>query len=448
MPGGVFNPFENVRAAGRRSNNGASEAAADALNDGPRPPTPPKVTQYKTPTAPGARVLHPAYRVNMPPAVVDPATVFGDVAAGGGKKVTAAEVLAGTRMSAMEAEINAKVEERAFLSVRREPLGRPYVSGDLDLAKTKAGGAGFAFGAKGAAASESAKAVVFPDGGDPADAAREEVYQRSHRSFPPGVQRRTAVLWGVAGVDPATARFGKPGASLEKNLVGKCLNPAEDTLKVDNRTVLVSRVVDHYRALEDHNLGETRGKHVTDKTKHPAVYGKAAQRAGAGEWGAADCLQGDYTTEEQATDADLSRAVSLGFRNAGMAADPTRRFGLPSIRTDVPKRDGGSVATTTDFGDGPSAAQLLFPGPYAGNGIGESDFTAPRPRAFLRSMFARVGYAMSDAEFEAIYARAAEHGAVTPRGAVSVQEFRDALNEVMAGRDAEEEPRWFSEALA
>ena len=439
-----FNPFENVRAAGRRSNNGASEAAADALNDGPRPPTPPKSAQYKVPTVPGARVLHPAYRVNMPDFS---GVVFGDVAAGGGKRTTAADVLAGTRMSAMEAEINAKVEERAFLSVRREPLGRPYVAGDLDLAKTKAGGAGFAFGASGAAASESAKAVVFPDGGDPADAAREEVYQRSHRSFPPGVQRRSAVQWGVAGVDPATTRFGRPGASLEKNLVGKCLNPQEDTAKVDGRTVLVSRVVDHFRALEDHNLGETRGKHVTDKTKHPRVYGKAAQRGGAGEWGAADCLQGDYTTEEQATDADLGRAVSLGFRNAGMALDPTRRFGLPSIRTDVPKRDGGSVATTTDFGDGPSAAQLLFPGPYAGNGIGEADFIQPRPRAFLRDMFSRVGYAMSSAEFEAIYAKAAERG-VTPPGSVSVQEFRDVLNELMAARDAGEEPAWFAAALA
>ena len=440
----TFNPFENVRAAGRRSNNGASEAAADALNDGPRPPTPPKSAQYKTPTVPGARVLHPAYRVNMPNFE---GVVFGDVAAGGGKKTTAADVLAGVRMSAMEAEINAKVEQRAFLSVRREPLGKPYVAGDLDWSKTKAGGADFAFGAKGAAASESAKAVVFPDGGDPADAAREEVYQRSHRSFPPGVQRRSAVQWGITGVDPATARFGKPGASLEQNLVAKCLNPAEDHAKVDSRTVLISRVVDHFRALEDYNLGETRGKHVTDKSKHPRVYGKAAMRAGAGEWGAADCLQGDYTTEEQATDADLGRAVSLGYRNAGMALDPTRRFGLPSIRTDVPKRDGGSIATTTDFGDGPSAAQLLFPGPYAGNGIVESDFIAPRPRAFLRGMFARIGYEMSDAEFEAIFGEAAGR-AVTPAGCVSVQEFRDALNELLAAREAGEEPAWFARAMA
>ena len=82
-----------------------------------------------------------------------------------------------------------------------------------------------------------------------------------------------------------------------------------------------------------------------------------------------------------------------------------------------------------------------------GNGIGESDFIQPRPRAYLRDMFARVGYAMSSAEFEAIFAEAARRG-VTPPGSVSVQEFRDALNELMAARDAGEgEPAWFAEAM-
>ena len=438
-----MNPYESVRAAGRRYHAKQDESAEACLEDAKRPPTPEKVRQYKTPTVPGARNLHPAYRVNMPPFE---GVVFGDVAPGPAKRETAAATLAGQRMTAMEAEINAKVEQRAFLSVRREPLGRPYVAGELVL-PARCVAPGFAFGVKGASTDESAKATVFPSGGDPEDEKREEVYQRSHRSFPPGGQRRTAVDWAVAGVDPVAARFGKPGASLERNLVGKCLNPLEDRAKVDNRTVLVSKVVDSFRALEDHQLGETRGRALTDKSRHPAVYGKAATRSEAGEWGAADCLQGDQTTENQAIDADLGRATSLGYRNNGIALDPTRRFGLPSIRTDVPKRDGGSVATTTDFGDGPSAAQLLFPGPYAGNGISEDDFTAPRARAWLRSLFARIGYEMSDAEFAAMFERAAEAGKVTPRGAVCVQELRDVVNEVLAARDGGEEPSWFAEAM-
>jgi hypothetical protein len=36
---------------------------------------------------------------------------------------------------------------------------------------------------------------------------------------------------------------------------------------------------------------------------------------------------------------------------------------------------------------------------------------------------------------------------VTPAGCCSIQEFRDALNEVLTGRDAGEEPEWFSSAV-
>jgi len=437
------NPFDNVRAAGRRYIAKQDESADQCLVDPERPPTPPKVAQYKTSTVPGSRNIHPAYRVNMPDFT---GVVFGDVAAGGSNKETAAATLSGMRMSSMQAEINAKVEERSYLSVKREPLGKPYVAGDLVLpAKTR--DPRFAFGVKGASSDESAKDVIFPQFADPEDEKKEEIYQKSHRSFAPGMQRRFAVDWNIAGVDPIQKRFGKPMVSLEKNLVGKCLNPKEDP-KENNRTILVPKVVDTFRALEDYQLGETRSKTLTDKSRHPEVYGKPAQRSEVGEWGAADCLQGDATTENQATDYDLGRAVSLGYRNVGLAVDPARRFGVPSIRTDVPKRDGGSVATTTDFGDGPSAAQLLFPGPYAGNGISEDDFMMPRSRSWLRNMFNKIGYAMSDAEFEVFYHRAATYGKITPLGAVCVQEFREVVNEVLSARDAGEEPVWFTQAIA
>ena len=69
-------------------------------------------------------------------------------------------------------------------------------------------------------------------------------------------------------------------------------------------------------------------------------------------------------------------------------------------------------------------------------------------RAWLRSLFARIGYEMSDAEFAAMFERAAETGKVTPRGAVCVQELRDVVNEVLTARDAGEEPSWFAEAMA
>jgi hypothetical protein len=131
------------------------------------------------------------------------------------------------------------------------------------------------------------------------------------------------------------------------------------------------------------------------------VYGKKAQRSEPGEWGVGDCIRGDATVEATGTDATLGRATTLGFRNAGMA-DPTRRFGLPSVRTDIKPRNL-SIAAAMDFGNGTSAALLLGPCAYADLGVGEEDFLRATPPARLRALFERIGTRMADAEFACIY---------------------------------------------
>lgn len=260
------------------------------------------------------------------------------------------------------------------------------------------------------------------------------------------MQKRTSVDWSVTGVDPAAARFGRKSAKREANSVGAVLQPAEMPGTVFSTTQVVVKPVDDYRNAEGYKLGTTRGAVLTDKSKHPVVYGRPSQRADAGEWGTADCMRGDFTAEEQAPDADLGVSTSRGFRNAGMA-DPRRRFGIPSIRTDVPARQV-SVATSVDFGAGLTAKELLFPQPYAENGVDESDFAAPRSEGELRSLFARIGYEMSAAEFAAFYTRAATVGTLTPAGSVCVQELREVINEVLAARDEGTEPTWFAVAMA
>ena len=372
--------------------------------------------------------------------------IFG-APSGKGEKLTAAKVL-DTSISKMEEYIINKQEEKAYLSHTREPLGKTYIPGDLKLPSrtlTK----DFAFGAK-VRDSEAAKESLFPvalhDAAE--EEKKEEIYQKSHRSFPPGVQRRDGVVWAITGVDPETTRFGKPLASTEQNPVGKCLNPTIDSKNTSaNKTILVSKAVEDYKAYDNYRLGTTRGSLLLDTTKHPNVYGRPSVRSEAGDWGTADCIQGDFIAEDQQPDRDLGKAVSLGYRHQGMAADPNRRFGLPSIRTDVPPRNGESLATYTDYGNGPTANQLLFPGPYAEHGIDTKDFTAVRSPTELRKIFTTIGYQMSDAEFAAIYLQASNVGQITPNGCCCIQEFREVMNEVLAARDAGEEPAWFTEAV-
>lgn len=161
-------------------------------------------------------------------------------------------------------------------------------------------------------------------------------------------------------------------------------------------------------------MGKSRPRCLVDdadRSRFPERFGRPSRRNGdVGDWGAADCLRGDYTIEEMEPDADLGRPVHAA-RRPGVAAamthmpHPDRRFGVPSIRTDVPARHGQSVASITDFGLGTGAGQLLQPSPYAERGVDESDFAAARRPGELRDIFTRAGHTLPDAEFAAIYAR-------------------------------------------
>jgi hypothetical protein len=260
------------------------------------------------------------------------------------------------------------------------------------------------------------------------------------------MQRRNAVDWAVTGVDPSDKRFGKKYPQRTNEAIAAVMNPADVAGTVARTTHIVEKATDDYRNAEGYNLGKTRGAALTDKSKHPAVYGRPSLRSAVGEWGTADCMRGDFTAEEAAPDRDLGHSITPGFRNAGFA-DPGRAFGVPSIRTDVPARTV-SVATAVDFGSGQKAGQLLFPSPYAEHGVDETDFTAPRSEKELKQMFGNVGYQMSGAEFAAFYARAATAGTITPPGSVCVQEMRQVINEVLAERDQGREPAWFARAMA
>lgn len=270
---------------------------------------------------PGKRALHPGYRAD-PDRGLDATgrpVVFGTIVRG--ERVGAADVL-NTRSSAMEEYITARAEAAVYKTVKREPLGHSYVPGELQL-PDRTMRPDFRFGAA-SADYVSAKDAIFPPpatgGGDVLDdesAAR--LYEKSHRSYAPGVQRKHGVVWTAARIDPATHRFGRAHAQLERNAVAKALNPQED--EEARRpggaagTQLVPKVVDDFRAATGDRLGHTRGRELTDTRQHPQSYGRA--RRDDGDWTAADCLRGDFTAEEQAADRDLGRAVGAGYRNVG-----------------------------------------------------------------------------------------------------------------------------------
>ena len=405
--------FEAVHAAGK-SFQGRDESAEQCLRDPPAPASIHPKTALFSSTAPlGKPLLHPGTRAEPSRAHL----AFGKVSSSSAESSAA---LMDNSLPPMAAMIVRKAEEATYLSATRLPLGKGYVHGGrVDNAPAATLAPGFRYGNPGASLTESAKDFIQGQGcPDPAaEAAAERIYEKSHRAFKPGVQRRGGVDWQAAGVDPQGKVFGMPAASLERNAVEKCLNPtAQGCPPAAALTAIIPKRTDDFRASEGYRLGAVRGRAGADFTAHPPKYGRPAQRSEAGEWGVGDCIRGDYTLEQQMPDADLGRSLTPGYRNVGMA-DPARRFGLPAVRIDIAPR-ALSMASSMDFGDGTSAGKLLAPSVYSELGVGEEDFLAPMPPGRLRALFQRIGTAMSDREFAAVYNQAALLGKHTPEGKV------------------------------
>ena len=134
-------------------------------------------------------------------------------------------------------------------------------------------------------------------------------------------------------------------------------------------------------------LGRARNLGFGSKDSHPAIYGKTSlPDRKNGEWDARACIEGTYEPEDQEPDSDLGKSMTPGFRNI---TTETRPFGVPSVRSDIPKYATRSIAGTTprlksgigsvlisrcqpdnqNYGDDVSAQFLLYPQQFASMGI-------------------------------------------------------------------------------
>jgi hypothetical protein len=82
-------------------------------------------------------------------------------------------------------------------------------------------------------------------------------------------------------------------------------------------------------------------------------------------------------------------------------------FGLPSVRTDVPLPATRSVANTHNYGNEPTAGQLLTPPKCVDLGVKEEHLLQLRSKQELQGLLAEAGIGMADEEFEAVFSMAA-----------------------------------------
>mmetsp|Transcript_523 Transcript_523/g.1407 ORF Transcript_523/g.1407 Transcript_523/m.1407 type:complete len:287 (-) Transcript_523:468-1328(-) len=249
------------------------------------------------------------------------------------------------------------------------------------------------------------RSVVFPTDTDP-NAASEglELYVKSHGAFGPGEQRHRNYDWAASGVDPAAHRFGAVDKDDVRDGVRKALQPGLDQT-APQPAKLAAKIHQDFKATQADLLGQTRKLGGGDRPNLPAnhTYGLHSLRHGP-EPGVDQLIQGAYTAAQQAPDADLGKSLREGWRNV---APEGRTFGVPSIRTDVPKPRVAGVANTRNYGNEPDALQLLRPPKSVELGVGEEAYMAMRSRDEVRALVADAALQLSDEEFERCWGMAA-----------------------------------------
>ena len=405
--------------AGVSTNMGDLSTAA-CLAQGERPSTPPEVHKWRKSNyaEPGQRIVHPGMIEDFKG--VDPTMVkFGRMV------VESDHVEDVWRQPGAESEFALAKhgqQESLYYSVKREPLGKSYSRGHELPAQTASDK--FSFG-KGSASSEAAKSLLYPKvTTDESEHAPQ--YVKSHGSYAPGEQRVRAYNWRI---DPSSHRFGV-GVGSQVALNGLSLG-VSSALRGDGdaeTSRVTSKKVEDFKNMKD-QLGRARNLGHGDRgLQGQHTFGKASMRA-LTEWDARMCVQGDYHADEQQPDLDLSQSHTPGFRNT---TNEVRPFGVPTVRSDIPKYARKSIADNQNYGDDVNAQFLLYPGEFTSIGVEDEDLVKARSPDELRDIFHTIGHEMTDDDFVAHYEAAAS---MDPRGGVSVHSFRLALNEQLKATD-------------
>ncbi|XP_047455206.1 EF-hand domain-containing family member B [Mugil cephalus] len=119
----------------------------------------------------------------------------------------------------------------------------------------------------------------------------------------------------------------------------------------------------------------------------------------------------------------------IGAVSDGLCTQNGRTYGIPSVRCDLPAPRIKRVSDTNNYGDTPTAADLLHPSVHALRGLHEEHFFCPRTKKEIAEIFRNVGVNISEETFEEAWKLASTKN---PSGEVCVELFRNVLEEIKA----------------
>lgn len=299
------------------------------------------------------------------------------------------------------------VAESVYQSTAREPLGRMYDRGHK--LPDKFHGEGFKGFGIPSNQDQPAKEIVFPVHAKPDSQDVKELYVKTHGSYDPGERSARNYSFPPAITENPYFRFGVGGGGENNNGAAARAALSMDCAE-EMHAVPPTRIVNHslekYRLVSGDHLGSSRNPMQKPHEDPDHVYGIKSSRDNID---AGSIIRGRYPVAEQMPDPDLGCCTVPGRRNF---LTP-RALGVPTVRSDLERAPihKRSVASCKNYGDDPSAFNLLFPGKFQLLGVEDSDFLKRRPAPELQGIVQGAGYAVSEADFREVCALAGEaHG--------------------------------------
>ena len=102
-----------------------------------------------------------------------------------------------------------------------------------------------------------------------------------------------------------------------------------------------------------------------------------------------------------------------------------RRYGVPTIRADIPAPRLRRVSDRVNYGDQADMYGLIHPSVYATRGVHERDFFKPRSKVEIFDLFSKIGVKMDEEAFSKTWEKASS---LNPSKQVNVENFRTALD--------------------
>lgn len=375
-----------------------------------RPETPTKVRRWRKSkfAEPGLRVIHPGLQLDLDARAAARST-FGKI------KIESDHVEDVWRQSGAESEfayIKEQQRESVYHSVKHEPLGKSLTRGHSlpEVTKTDK----FRFGKQTASSDETAKALVYAPSAVETKQHKTQ-YVKSHGAYEPGEQRKRQYDW--KNKDLTTHRFGS-GDGSHVSFNGLSLGTAE-VLKNDTAHPVTSTRVQCFKNLQP-KLGRSRALGHATSLPVNHIYGKST--TATDPWDARACIQGEFSHDDQQPDEDLGTTLTPGFRNT---TNGNRIYGVPTVRSDIPKYSRRSIADSQNYGDDVTAQQLLYPSRMLSAGLDETELTSkPRSKEEVREIFATVGTDLTPPQLDALYDDIA---CENEQGVVTLDAFRRKL---------------------